>query len=282
MPPADGLKAHVQLARISNFIVCNVYQVSPTHHSSSPDSFVEQSMAMLEQWQRNLPPSLQMANDGPPSTDPGVCMLQMHFNNLVIQTLRPSLVAALRSNNNRRSSHPAPPSSSSASPSVHGGSSIGTQYSEVLTSAAQRNMRLARHVATLHRPRRLLHSGLYFVLTAVVCFQLQSLLGDEQAPTREVDFAIELFDREAQTGNTYGISSVGALRELKALIAIVKSGSSAAAASMTAMELDASLVETASWINDGQEGDANSNTLYDEVLSWMDQDWSTYDTEMQQ
>lgn len=282
MPPAAGLKAHVQLARISNFIVCNVYQVSPTHPSTSPESFVEQSMAMLDQWQRNLPPSLQMPGDGPPSTDPAVCMLHMHFNHLVIHALRPSLVAALRINSSSRSSQPAAPSSASASPSVHGGnSSISPQHSEVLASAAQRNMRLARHVATLYRPRRLLHNGLYFVLTAVVCFQLQSLLGDEQAPTREVDFAIELFEREAQTGNTYGVSSVGALRELKALIAIVKSGSSAAAASLSAMELDASLVETASWIDEGPSQDG-ANTLYDEVLSWMDQDWSNYDSEMQQ
>lgn len=282
MPPAAGLKAHVQLSRISNFIVCNVYQVSSTYQCSFPDSFAEQSMAMLEQWRRNLPPCLQIANSGPPSTDPALCMLHMHFNHLIILALRPCLIAALKANINGLSSQPAAPPSSSTSPSVHGGSPISTQHAEAIASAAQRNMRLARHVATLHRPRRLLHNGLCFVLTAVVCFQLQSLLGDEQVPMREVDFAIELFDREAQTGNTYGINSVGALRELKALIAIVKSGSDAAASSMLAMDLDASLVETASWIDGdpGQGGDTNSNTLHDEVLSWMDQDWSTYDMEM--
>nr|BDD69325.1 uncharacterized transcriptional regulatory protein [Verruciconidia persicina] len=276
MPPAAGLKAHVQLARISSFIVCNVYQVAPSRHISF-DSAVEQSMAMLEQWQKNLPPSLQMSPEGL-STDPAACMLQMHFNHLIIHTLRPSLLARLRNHCNstaasRGHASQQASSSCSASPSAHG-STPPTHYSEALASAAQRNMRLARHVATLHRPRRLLHSGLHFVLTAVLCFQLQALLGDETAPMREVDFAIELFERESQTGNSYGFSAASALKDIRSLMVMVKSGSNFAAAS--AMELDTSLDQTASWITGEMEHDSNpaSSGLYEEVLSWMDQDWS--------
>lgn len=289
MPSAAGLKAHVQLARISNFIVCNVYQVSPSRQTT-PDAAVDQSMAMLERWQKNLPPSLQMPADGVLSSDPGTCMLHMHFNHLVIHALRPTLLAALKNmgsggvgSNSRRASQ-AQASSASASPSIYGSTTTttpSTPYSEVLGSAAQRNMKLARHVATLHRPRRLLHSGLHFVLTSVLCFQLQSLLGDEQASMREVDFAIELFEREAQTGNTYGLSSASGLRELKALSAIVKNGSNSAAASATAMELDASLDQAASWGEEMADG-SNPNNLYEDVLTWMDQDWTAYDAEMQQ
>jgi hypothetical protein len=302
MPPAAGLKAHVQLARISNFIVCNVYQVAPSRHMSI-DSAVEQSMAMLEQWQKNLPPSLHMSPEGL-STDPAACMLQMHFNHLIIHTLRPSLLARLRNrcqNNttgsaSRRASQQAS-SSCSASPSAHG-STPPTHFSEALASAAQRNMRLARHIATLHRPRRLLHSGLHFVLSAVLCFQLQVLLGDESAPMREVDFAIELFERESQTGNTYGFSATGALKDIKALIIMVKSGSNfpavaaaataatAAASGGGAMELDtgSSLDQTASWITGEMEHESNpaSSGLYEEVLSWMNQDWSGYQGQQMQ
>ena len=243
-------------------------------------------MAMLEQWQKNLPPSLQMSPEGL-STDPAACMLQMHFNHLIIHTLRPSLLARLRNHCNSaaasRGQSQQASSSCSASPSAHG-STPPTHYSEALASAAQRNMRLARHVATLHRPRRLLHSGLHFVLTAVLCFQLQALLGDESAPMREVDFAIELFERESQTGNTYGFSAAGALKDIKALMVMVTSGSNFAAASAaTAMELDTSLGQTASWITGEMEQDSNptSSGLYEEVLSWMNQDWSGYEGQIQ-
>jgi hypothetical protein len=188
----------------------------------------------------------------------------MHANHLLILTLRPSLLSAVKA----ALSHDSPDTPTAP------------QW-EPCIAAALRNMRLARHVATLHRPRRLLHSGLHIVFGAVLCFVLQGLLGsDDLTTSREVDFAVELFDRESQTGNTYGLACANALREVQVLVARHRGGAVAAAAAMEVEQAfeQQHLSQDSFWqgsdISQGSGQTGGSGSLHEEVLSWMDHDWS--------
>lgn len=265
LPSSAGLRAHIQLSRISEHITCNLYRVAPTPDASNhPATNRDKAIFMLEQWHMGLPPALQLTPDGI-SQDPATCTLHMYSNHLLILAMRPTLLSAVKSNLTRDS--PTPPTVNPAW--------------ESCIAAALRNMRLARHLATLHQPRRLLHSGLHFVFSAVVCFILQSLLGgDDVTSRREIDFGVELFDKEGQTGNTYGLSCANSLRELQVLVAKRKGGA-------VAMEIEEAFEQHhhlsqggGSWDGSSQgisQGTGISNSsasLHDEVLSWMDHDWS--------
>lgn len=265
MPPSAGLRAHVELSRISDYITSILYRVAPSRHSAEGSAAGRgRALFLLEQWQLGLPPSLHLTPEGL-SNDPATCTLHMQANHLLILTLRPSLLSAVKA----ALSHDLP------------GTASAPQW-EPCIAAALRNMRLARHVATLHRPRRLLHSGLHFVFGAVLCFVLQGLLGsDDLTTSREVDFAVELFGRESQTGNTYGLACANALREVQMLVARHRGGAAAAAAA--AMEVEQgfeqqNMSQDSLWlgsdISQGSGQTGGSGSLHEDVLSWMDHDWS--------
>lgn len=240
---------------------------------------------MLENWKTSLPQALQLNGDGL-SNDPAVCQLHLFHNELITLTLRPYLVAAAKLSLAQRTS-PLSPAASSA-------------YANSCVAAAQRNMRLARHAATLQQPRRLVHSGLHFVYSAVLCLLLQLLIRsndisrgmDDDAssdPGREIDFAVELFDREAQAGNSYGFSCASTLRELRLLVS--RQGSSSGRGSIsgpTPMDIEHTLehwqsplsADTLDFTSQSQSSlqmGSDGTGLHDDVLSWMSGDWSTYE-----
>lgn len=80
LPPAAGLRAHVELARISGHIVCNTYRVAPFDHiPGGAARHVERAQSMLDGWLAALPPTLQMPADQL-SPDPACCLLHMAHN----------------------------------------------------------------------------------------------------------------------------------------------------------------------------------------------------------
>lgn len=255
MPPSAGLRAHVELSRVSDHITCNLYRVAPSRDAADGSTATrDKAIFLLEQWGLSLPSTLQLSPEGL-SNDPSTCTLHMHANHLLILTLRPALLSAVKtasSNGHLSQNQPAAP-----------------QW-ETCIAAALRNMRLARHLATLQQPRRLMHSSLHFVFSAVTCFILQGLLGSDDLTTaREVDFASELFDRESQTGNTYGLSCANALRELQMLAAKRKGGA-------MAMEIEQAfgshlIQDGASWGGGNTQGNMGGEGSFEgNVRSWLD------------
>jgi hypothetical protein len=78
LPPAVGLKAHIELARITGYIVSSSYRV--THRGRTADSvesYVHRALELLADWQRKLPAFMQMPDDPPFSNDRGCCALHM-------------------------------------------------------------------------------------------------------------------------------------------------------------------------------------------------------------
>ncbi len=64
LPQAAGLRAHIELSRISGFIVCNVYRIAPWDHSHKTTmQHVEQALTRLRDFYTSLPASLQLDQD---------------------------------------------------------------------------------------------------------------------------------------------------------------------------------------------------------------------------
>jgi len=81
MPPADGLRAHVGLSRISGHIVCNTYRIAPWKHTTDGAAkHVDEAMHLLGLWINDLPKCLQLSRSDEMTNDPAVCMLHMAYN----------------------------------------------------------------------------------------------------------------------------------------------------------------------------------------------------------
>jgi hypothetical protein len=81
MPSAAGLRAHVELSRISGHIVCNTYRIAPWKHTSDGAAkHVDEAMHMLGRWINHLPQCLQLAHTEDMTDDPAVCVLHMAYN----------------------------------------------------------------------------------------------------------------------------------------------------------------------------------------------------------
>ncbi len=60
-PTAAGLRAHIELCRITGFIVCNVYRIAPWDQSHKTTmQHVEQALQRLRDWHASLPPVLRI------------------------------------------------------------------------------------------------------------------------------------------------------------------------------------------------------------------------------
>lgn len=86
LPPAAGLRVHVELARISNYIVSNVYDVAREEPLMTP-LCIQKSLRLLGSWLENLPPQVQGTEENL-STDRAVIELHMAHNQVSIFMLQ--------------------------------------------------------------------------------------------------------------------------------------------------------------------------------------------------
>ncbi|KAI3582645.1 hypothetical protein IWW34DRAFT_803376 [Fusarium oxysporum f. sp. albedinis] len=214
MPPADGLKAHVQLSRISCHIVCNTYRISPSEDAARPVRSLEGEISMLDEWCLKLPPTVQLASNGL-SDDPATCLLHMHYNQLIILTIRPVFFALVKKSFAEKlvsrqcslSSHPQLP------------------LLKRCIASAEHNIQLARQILLVNHPRKLLQAGLHFIFNAAIVLMLQQLVEDlcpssrsEKARSLDLDFVIGRFEDESRVGSNYGRDCATVLRDLRVLV----------------------------------------------------------------
>ncbi|KPM38004.1 hypothetical protein AK830_g8566 [Neonectria ditissima] len=284
MPPAAGLRAHVELSRISGHIVCNTYRVSPWDNKTGSVRHFEDAIRMLDKWLEGLPPILQLSSDGL-SDDPACCLLHMGYNQLIILAIRPVFFAAVKKTFAERlvtrqsslNSHP--------------------QLSHLrrCVVAAERNIRLARHILALNHPRKLLQAGLHFIFNAAICLMLQQLIHmkgvapkDPHARDHDLEFVIARFEEESRVGSNYGRDCAAVLRDLRALVQrlrvpvnqIPESARPSESAALTATEtmdighawpqkIGSEALQQPVHVEQG-------HTLYEELVSWIDDDWQPY------
>ncbi|KAK7421664.1 hypothetical protein QQX98_002131 [Neonectria punicea] len=284
MSPAAGLRAHVELSRISGHIVCNTYRVSPWGNKTGSVRQFEDAIRMLDQWLEGLPPILQLSGDGL-SDDPACCLLHMGYNQLIILTIRPVFFAAVKK--------------TFAEQLVTRQSSLNShpQLSHLkrCVVAAERNIRLARHILALNHPRKLLQAGLHFIFNAAICLMLQQLIymkdvapKDPHARDHDLDFVIARFEEESHVGSNYGRDCAAVLRDLRALVqrlrVPVDQGLESARPSESTMHAAAETMEMGHPWPQKIGYDAlqqpihveQGHTLYEELVSWIDDDWQPY------
>jgi hypothetical protein len=78
-PSHLGLSAHVELSRISTYVVCNVYQIASEVPGEDRSTYVENALQMLIEWSHTLPSELQSPDSGL-SNDRACCELHMSYN----------------------------------------------------------------------------------------------------------------------------------------------------------------------------------------------------------
>jgi hypothetical protein len=213
MPPCAGLRAHVELSRISGYIVCETFKIAPRHYQRGYSTLhVDKALDLLENWKLNLPPGLAIGIDA----DPAVLSLHLASNQLIVLTLRPILLAAVKQAVAERYMN----GQWSVQQHAH------SKYVQACSEAAQRNLLLAKR---LRSKRKLLQAGLHFVFNAAVILILDQILhSSSTAPTAtplsttvytlEIDFAMRTFDEESRTGTNYPRDCYKVLQDLKALV----------------------------------------------------------------
>ncbi|KAG6034283.1 hypothetical protein E4U41_006599 [Claviceps citrina] len=273
MPCAVGLRAHVELSRISGHVVGN------THHGEKKEAGSRQSdhaVWMLEQWLSALPPAVRLT-DGL-SDDPAACLLHMRYNQLLIVAVRPLLLSAVkRAVGGLLTAQKCPPEGTSQN-----------EHLKCYIEAAVRNMALARHLSTLSGHRKTLHAGLHFVFHAAVCLILRPLVfknetvqDDAISALNDVDYGISTMLEASRKGNSDGQACAVTLQELRSLVERLLalrgqetiSQATSSSATFLATHLVAGSQETAATppmpIGDDP-------VLYNELVTWMGDDWPLY------
>jgi hypothetical protein len=221
MPPCAGLCAHIELSRISNYIVCETFGIAPrNYHPRQSTKTIDKALKMLQDWELQLPASLQMPHDLN-HADPSCCILHMAHNQLIVLTTRPIFFASAKQ---------------AVAQQVVRGTYSFQQCSEAIhipacLAAAHRNLLLAERL--VRSGRKLLQAGLHFVFNAAVILLLKRLTrstrpGESDASRNQtvsmdegmeasICFAIETFEGEAKTGTHYPRDCCRILQDLNTL-----------------------------------------------------------------
>jgi hypothetical protein len=212
MPPCAGLCAHVELSRISGYIVCETFKVAPRNYKpgySAPN--IDKALRMLRDWKLQLPSILAIDEN----IDPAGCTLHMAYNQLIVLTTRPILLAAVKQAVAERYMD------GQCSPQQHAHS----RHIQACSEAAYRNLILAQRLGP---ERKLLQAGLHFVFNAAVILLLNQILTSSNgcktptSPTEmhaaEIFFALHTFEEASRTGTNYPRDCRRVLQDLSALI----------------------------------------------------------------
>ncbi|KAL7931506.1 hypothetical protein V8C35DRAFT_309691 [Trichoderma chlorosporum] len=272
MPPAAGLKAHVELSRISGYVVCNTYGVAPWEAargglSRQPDK----AIWMLQQWQLTLPPRLQLSPGGL-SNDPACCLLHMKYNMLLILAIRPLFLGAVKRSIAKR-----------LVTQINETSSTYSEHLKLCIAAARRNIRLGRQLATLNISRKSpLYAEKHYSFNATVCLILEDLISDEEVSEEEREarnsdilFGIEL--EEEGLANVSQASS-NSLRHLWALARRLMSSMVQTQelhnARLAEQRYAPPMMTTPADYSMPLLHIGEDHALYDELVAWVDDEWS--------
>lgn len=281
MPPAAGLRAHVELSRISGYVVCNTYRIAPwdsVNGSGDTSQSPGKVMWMLEQWKSTLPLRLQLSPDGL-SNDPACVMLHMRYNQLIIVATRPLFFIAVKKSVAERLM----PQGSSKEYNIQ------LAHLRMCIEAARNNIKLARQFMTINRHPKPLHAMLHYCFSAAVCLILESLVypqqsaAPEQSASRSADiqFALDILHcPELLKSDPNDKSCPETLHDLQMLVARLTTpihvDPQIGNAHLQALGLTNSFPQQPPMPMPIESEPA----LYNELVNWMDDDWFMYGTYM--
>jgi hypothetical protein len=281
-----GLRAHVELSRISGFIVCETFKIAPRNYGPGRSkNNIDIALKMLSTWQSQLPSDLQMPEDLT-HPDPSCCILHMAHSQLVILTTRPVFFAAVKQAVAHRMVRNENPTNDDSL----------ERHIEVCSAAAHRSLLLAQHV--LHSKRKLLQAGLHFVFNAGVVLLLERIMkntltarlhdinlystsktviaGESESSIR---FAIRVFEEEAKTGTNYPRDCCKILQDLKTLTdryLASRDQTQLHQSPITDNDLESSRATTGGTdeidSHTAQQSLPEFNPSHDEMMTWMQRD----------
>ncbi|ETS74225.1 hypothetical protein PFICI_14091 [Pestalotiopsis fici W106-1] len=210
LPPAMGLRAHIELARIAGYIVCNTYQVSPWDHcTTSNEARVEKTLGLLSNWKNRLPAELQI--DGSLCHDRACYQLHMEYNQLLMLTVRPVLFEAVkRAVRQQFGDEPSNPNDE-----------CRIDFIRICSQAACQTLKLAKDIRDMCQCPQPSLQMLHHIFDAAVILILDQVLDIRTQSTShwaEIAFAIECFDTEDRVNNPCQQNPVQLLRNLQALV----------------------------------------------------------------
>ncbi|CAA9961106.1 fungal specific transcription factor domain-containing protein [Pyrenophora teres f. maculata] len=213
MPSCAGLRAHIELSRISGYIVCETFKIAPRYYTPGHSTLnVDKALKMLADWKSQLPHVLAADE----SADPAVLSLHLAANQLIVLTTRPILLAAVKQ--------------AVAERYMNGQWSLQQHahitHIQACLEAAHRNLVLAQR---LRSKRKLLQAGLHFVFNAAVILFLEQIMSsfrshktppspNAAAHGPKLEFAIRTFADESKTGTNYPRDCFKILQDLEALV----------------------------------------------------------------
>ncbi|EAA31086.2 hypothetical protein GE21DRAFT_8551 [Neurospora crassa] len=233
LPSPLGLCAHVELSKISAYIVNNSYR----HHANKPaDGFDELPFSVaigkLDQWHENLPKSLKLENleespsnyyyyalqpeaeDPALGTDRALLSLHMAYNQLIILAIRPAFLTAVKKK----------VANTWLTPGLEGpGAEPENPWTRAIrkcSDAARRNLRIGRRLQIISPGQKLLVQDLHHIFNAAIILLMHQILFVNQRVYDMflIDKAKEVFKNEAMTGSDYGKDCHNVLNDLKPLV----------------------------------------------------------------
>ncbi|CAH0046228.1 unnamed protein product, partial [Clonostachys solani] len=215
LPDPAGLIAHIKLARISRYVTFEIYHIAPSDQSAATTlQHVENALEMLQEWNASLQVTLRLDYENL-GQDRACCVLHLAYNQEIILTTRPIFFIAVKKTVADRyiSSQPLQEGIDD-----HPHANIIKQ----IVTTARNNIRLGRWVRDLSPRQRLLHHEAHAVFNAAVIVLLQQLafadtsMSDQDKD--EIQMAIDIFEREAASGNNFGLDCARVLQDLTFLV----------------------------------------------------------------
>ncbi|KLU86080.1 hypothetical protein MAPG_05099 [Magnaporthiopsis poae ATCC 64411] len=252
LPSSAGLRAHIALAKISGHIVCNTYRIArhtwtDANPATREASHVDKAMEMLSDWLGNLPNDLRMSYETF-SKDRSLCTLHMSHNQLLILTIRPIFLNAVKKAVADRFLTQSWPERGQAalSPQHQHPSDVSSpmSYARIVrppfrtrsagiedshprirlfrecSEAARRNLRLGRWLAQISPGSKLLLLDMHGVFNATIMLLLHQIAFVDLRPddVTDIAFGLEAFGREAAAGDMYATDCLHVMQDLASLV----------------------------------------------------------------
>ncbi|KAK1759988.1 fungal-specific transcription factor domain-containing protein [Echria macrotheca] len=223
LPPAAGLKANVELSYISNFIVHSSYRgglsvFGEDQKQDLPDG-VQEAQRLLRRWKELIPNDmvLRMSEDldssepveGYENLDRALCSLHMAYNQLVILTIRPAFLSAVRKG---------VAAGFLGGPIFLVGDFGAYNHLRECAQAARANLFLGQWLVDFQY--KLTLQDLHHVFNAAVIIAMYQMifLNMRTKDTERISFALRVFDVEKKTGNEYAVDCYKVLYHISGLI----------------------------------------------------------------
>ncbi|KAK0617692.1 hypothetical protein B0T14DRAFT_569180 [Immersiella caudata] len=228
LPSHLGLRAHVELSYISNFIVHDSCRGTRGEITDGLPEGVRNAHVMLDQWKNNLPQALQITPDpddpdfvnNPSYGDRAHCLLHMSYNQLYILTVRPAFLGAVTTvvahNKLRRFDLVL---SKDMNDQLHDCSNKARE-NIALAKLLRGDRVLVEGMGEIPGSQPLLVQELHHLFNAALILMMHQIvyINLRTKDTDGIDRAIRIFTEEADIGSVYAKNCVSVLNDFKIVV----------------------------------------------------------------